>query len=32
VQDSDLEIEITKESIDVWYNEHPEHRAGRKSG
>jgi len=32
VQDSDLEIEITKESIDVWYNEHPEHRAGRQSG
>ena len=32
VQDEDLVVEITKESIDVWYNEHPEARATRKSG
>jgi len=32
VQDEDLVVEITKESIDVWYNEHPDQRATRKSG
>jgi ferredoxin, 2Fe-2S len=30
VQDRDLVVEITEESIETWYNEHPEHRHERK--
>lgn len=26
VQDDDLVIEISEESLETWYNEHPEHR------
>ena len=29
VQDEDLEIEITQESLEVWYNEHPDARRPR---
>lgn len=32
VADEDLLVEITKESIDVWYNEHPDQRKDRKIG
>lgn len=30
VQDQDLVVEITRESIQTWYNEHPEHRHEQK--
>jgi ferredoxin, 2Fe-2S len=30
VQDEDLVVEITRESIQTWYNEHPEHRHEQK--
>jgi len=32
VGEEDLVVEITQESIEVWYNEHPEQRKDRKSG
>jgi 2Fe-2S ferredoxin len=27
--DEDLVVELSEESIDTWYNEHPEHRDER---
>lgn len=30
VQDEDLEVEITEESIQTWYNEHPDRRHEQK--
>jgi 2Fe-2S ferredoxin len=29
VGDVDLEVEITSESLETWFNEHPEHRPNR---
>lgn len=32
VQDEDLEVEITQESLQTWYNEHPDRRHEQKKG
>lgn len=31
VQNEDLMVEITQESLQVWFNEHPEHRPDRSA-